>query len=56
MGSPQPPSATEYKRLERAGKLARLAPPKRIRIGGGKLVEQFALPRQGVSLLVIAQR
>jgi xylan 1,4-beta-xylosidase len=56
MGSPQPPSATEHKRLERAGKLASLAPPKRIRIGDGKLVEQFALPRQGVSLLVIAQR
>ena len=56
MGSPQAPSAAEYKRLEQAGKLAQVAPPKRVRIGGGKLIEQFPLPRQGVSLLVIAQR
>jgi len=56
MGSPQPPSPAQYRQLERAGKLARLAPPKRVRIDGGQVVERFALPRQAVSLLVIAQR
>lgn len=56
MGSPQPPSAGQYKQLERVGKLAQLGSPKRVRIDGGRLVETFSLPRQGVSLLVIAQR
>ena len=56
MGSPQPPSPAQHRQLERAGNLAQLAPPKRVRIDGGKTVERFALPRQGVSLLVIAQR
>jgi xylan 1,4-beta-xylosidase len=56
MGSPQTPSPAQYQELERAGKLAQLGPPKRVRIDGGKLVETFSLPRQGVSLLVIAQR
>jgi xylan 1,4-beta-xylosidase len=56
MGSPQPPSPAQYRQLERTGKLAQLAPPKRVRIDGGTMTERFALPRQGVSLLVIAQR
>jgi xylan 1,4-beta-xylosidase len=56
MGSPQSPSTAQYRELARAGRLARLTPPKRVRIEGGKAIERFALPRQGVSLLVIAQR
>ena len=56
MGSPQPPSAAQSKALERAGQLAQIGSPKRVRIDGGKIVETFALPRQGVSLLVIASR
>jgi xylan 1,4-beta-xylosidase len=56
MGSPQPPSAAQYERLERAGQLAQIGSPKRGRVDGGRLVEKFPLPRQGVSLLVIASR
>jgi len=56
MGSPQPPSAAQYKRLERAGQLAQIGSPRRARVDGGRLVEKFPLPRQGVSLLVIASR
>ena len=56
MGSPQPPSEAQYTQLERAGKLASLGAPKRVRIAGGRLTEKFSLPRQGVSLLVITQR
>jgi hypothetical protein len=56
MGSPQPPSDAQYKALERAGKLASLGKPRQTRIQGGVLTEKFALPAQGVSLLVIAQR
>ena len=53
MGSPEPPSSTQYKELERAGKLALLSPPKPVRIQDGMLTEKFSLPAQGVSLLVI---
>ena len=56
MGSPQSPTPDQYKQLEQAGKLGALGPPKRVRITGGKLTETFALPRQGVSLLVVTQR
>jgi xylan 1,4-beta-xylosidase len=56
MGSPQPPDPAQYKQLDRAGQLARLIPPKSVRIEGGKLTERFSLPAQGVSLVVISQR
>jgi xylan 1,4-beta-xylosidase len=56
MGSPQPPSAAQYKELERAGKLASIGAPKRIQIQDGRLTEKFSLPAQGVSLVVITQR
>lgn len=56
IGSPQPPSPDQHRQLERAGRLARLAPPKRVRIESGTLTDRFVLPRQGVSLLVITQR
>jgi xylan 1,4-beta-xylosidase len=56
MGSPQQPTAAQYKELERAGKLASLGAPKRVRIQDGSLTEKFSLPAQGVSLLMITQR
>ena len=56
MGSPQPPTEAQYKELERAGQLATLDQPKRIRITGGQLTERFSLPSQGVSLVVITPR
>ena len=56
MGSPQEPTAEQYRALEQSGKLATLAPVRRIQINGGSLTERFSLPRQGVSLLVITQR
>ena len=56
MGSPQPPSPDQHRQLERAGALAQLAPPKRVRIESGQVTDRFLLPRQGVSLLVITQR
>ena len=55
MGSPQEPTTDQYRALERSGKLATLAPPRKIQINGGRLTERFSLPRQGVSLLVITQ-
>jgi xylan 1,4-beta-xylosidase len=51
MGSPQPPSPSQYRELERAGALAALNPPRRERVQGGTLHLTFALPRQGVSLV-----
>jgi xylan 1,4-beta-xylosidase len=56
MGSPQPPTAAQYRDLERAGMLASLGAPKQVRIQDGALTETFSLPAQGVSLLVITQR
>ena len=56
MGSPQPPTAAQYRQLQDAAKLASLGPAEQVRIQGGTLTKTFALPRQGVSLLVITQR
>ena len=56
MGSPQPPTESQYRDLERAGKLASLGPPKRTGVQDGALTEKFSLPAQGVSLLVITPR
>jgi xylan 1,4-beta-xylosidase len=53
MGSPQPPTAAQYKELERVGRLASLGPPKRVRIQDGTFTDSFSLPAQGVSLLMI---
>ena len=55
MGSPQEPTTDQYRALEQSGKLATLAPARKIQINGGSLTERFSLPRQGVSLLVITQ-
>jgi xylan 1,4-beta-xylosidase len=53
MGSPQSPTAAQYKELEQASKLAPVGTPRRVRIQEGSLTESFPLPAQGVSLLVI---
>lgn len=52
-GSPQTPDARQYRALERAGRLAPLAPPRRVRAAGGRLTFTLELPRQAVSLLAI---
>ena len=53
MGSPLPLSDQQYSELERAGQLAEFEPQKNLRVKDGKLDLNFALPRQGVSLLVL---
>ncbi len=53
MGSPQQPTAEQYARLERAGKLAMVSAPEFSRDAGNKgATLRFKLPRQAVSLLV----
>lgn len=52
-GSPQSPTADQYKQLESAGQLQLLDSPKRISIERGTVHLKFTLPRQGVSLLRI---
>ena len=54
MGSPQRPSAAEYAQLEQASELATLKGPTTIDIAGGRTTIPFTLPRQGVSLIVLA--
>jgi len=54
MGSPQNPSPAQYRQLENAGQLQLLNSPVWIPIERGSAHLQFALPRQGVSLLRIA--
>ncbi len=51
MGSPQSPSAQQYEQLQRAGQLQLLTSPARVPLEHGVTRLQFALPRQGVSLL-----
>jgi xylan 1,4-beta-xylosidase len=54
MGSPQTPSASEYKRLQSTGQLELLNSPEHIAIRQGGIHLQFALPRQGLSLVRLA--
>ncbi len=54
MGSPQSPSPVQYQELQDAGQLQLLNSPAWISINGGAAHLQFALPRQGVSLIRIA--
>ncbi|MGA9544061.1 MAG: beta-xylosidase [Candidatus Sulfotelmatobacter sp.] len=54
MGSPQSPSASQYTRLESAGQLQLLTSPTWIELPHGEVHLQFALPRQGLSLLRLA--
>jgi xylan 1,4-beta-xylosidase len=51
LGSPLAPNQNTYAQIEQAGKLAVLAPPKRVLVEDGRTRLHFNLPRQGVSLL-----
>jgi xylan 1,4-beta-xylosidase len=53
MGSPQSPTTEQYSQLEREGKLQLLHPPGWHTATKGTLPIRFALPRQGVSLIVL---
>lgn len=53
MGSPIAPNEKLYNRLQEAAKLTTLGEPTSLAISGGAAKLAFALPRQGVSLLVI---
>jgi xylan 1,4-beta-xylosidase len=54
MGSPQSPSPVQYQQLEAAGQLQLLGSPAWISLDQGAAHLQFALPRQGLSLIRIA--
>jgi len=54
MGSPQKPTPEQYARLEAAGKLQQLEPPRPVQIDGGAVELKFSLPRQGVSLIQVS--
>jgi xylan 1,4-beta-xylosidase len=54
MGSPQTATAAQYQQLQDAGQLQLLSSPAWIPIQRGAAHLQFALPRQGLSLLRIA--
>jgi xylan 1,4-beta-xylosidase len=51
MGSPEAPSPAQYARLEAAGRLAALGPPREVAVTRGNATVSFVLPRQAVSLL-----
>ncbi|MBI5768645.1 MAG: beta-xylosidase [Verrucomicrobia bacterium] len=54
LGSPVAPSKPQYQQLEAAAQLALLEnQPATVAVNGGAATLQFALPRQGVSLLVL---
>jgi len=54
MGEPQSPTPEQYAQLESAGQLALTGSPEWRNVNEGKLGIQFALPRQGVSLLKLS--
>jgi xylan 1,4-beta-xylosidase len=51
MGSPQNPSAEQIATLERSGQLQMCTSPVWTDVRGGRIALDFALPRQGVSLV-----
>lgn len=53
MGSPQSPNETQYQELEAASVMHPQSWPAPIAVSGGKADLSFALPRQGVSLLIV---
>ena len=53
IGSPIAPTRPQYARLEAAGQLERLAAPPTARVVDRVATIDFALPRQGVSLIVL---
>ena len=54
MGKPQEPTQEQYSQLEKAGQLAQLTPPEKIKINPGTTNLKIKLPRKAVSLLVIS--
>ena len=50
-GSPQTTAPEQYTLLEKAGQLAALAAPEKVRVKNGKVTLKVHLPRQAVSLL-----
>jgi xylan 1,4-beta-xylosidase len=54
LGSPQSPTADQYKRLESAGQLQLLTSPAWLHIQHGTAQLQVELPRQGLSLVKIS--
>jgi xylan 1,4-beta-xylosidase len=54
MGSPVAPNNTQYAALKAAGGLAELGPVSRAAVKNGSLTLPFTLPRQGVSLVLLA--
>ncbi len=53
MGSPPLLPAKQFSELEKAGQLAMLGPPEKVRVENGRANFKFDLPRQAVTLLVI---
>lgn len=51
MGSPKSPTTEQIAQLEKAGQLQQLSAPEKIRVANGETTLNFALPRQGVSLV-----
>jgi len=54
MGAPQQPTAGQQSELEASGQLAELEPAKPLEVHDGNCSVRLRLPRQGVSLLVLA--
>jgi xylan 1,4-beta-xylosidase len=54
MGSPKSLSADQQEELEKAGQLQLLSSPDWTSVMNGNLHLQFALPRQGLSLLRVS--
>jgi hypothetical protein len=54
MGAPPSPTAAQLARLEQAGQLARMDGPGQARVESGQARLSFTLPRQAVSLIVLA--
>jgi xylan 1,4-beta-xylosidase len=53
MGSPDSPDPAQYAELERAGRLAEVAPPRAAVANGGRVTLSLSLPRQSVALIVL---
>ena len=53
MGSPPQPTAEQFAQLGKASQLATLGAPEKVPVANGNATLKLALPRQGVSLLVL---
>ncbi len=53
MGSPMQPTAKQFAELEKAGQLAELTSPEKIRVRNGEAELRLNLPREAVALLVV---